>query len=293
MYKYTPPIRNTNIKRPVLSPIQKPFDMGSGINEIVILVRELNALKNDIYRNQKIAAEKLDQKLAEAQLAIEHAKTIQKGEPGVDAEIDYNYVISEVRSRIKTPEDGKTPVIDYTKIIDAVIAKLPPQKTQKEVTVNYKYIIAELKSQMAPTKETDPMAIIDTIMNLPEGKRLPLRLIDGLEQTISALRNQLSKGYLHGAGLSTVSHDTTLAGDGTPANPLTVLGGGNFVDNEIVAGLATTFTLANTPVAGSVHVFAKGQRLTLGAGNDYTITSTVITTANTWSAGDIVADYRK
>ena len=74
------------------------------------------------------------------------------------------------------------------------------------------------------------------------------------------------------------------------------LGGGgavSFVDNEIVSGSATTFTLANTPTVGSVHVYGSGQRLTPGAGNDYTISGSTITTVNSYSAGSILADYRK
>lgn len=72
-------------------------------------------------------------------------------------------------------------------------------------------------------------------------------------------------------------------------NPLS---GTTFVDNEIVAGSGTTFTLASTPTSGSQHVYGNGQRLTPGAGNDYTISGAVITTANSFSAGQILADYR-
>ncbi len=68
-------------------------------------------------------------------------------------------------------------------------------------------------------------------------------------------------------------------------------GSTNFVDNEVVSGSGTTFTLANTPVAGSEHVFANGQRLY--PTTDYTIAGAVITTILTWSAGTILADYRK
>lgn len=66
---------------------------------------------------------------------------------------------------------------------------------------------------------------------------------------------------------------------------------GSFVDNEVVAGSGTTFTLANTPISGSQHVYANGQRLTPG-GVDYTISGAVITMVNSWSAGTVLADYR-
>lgn len=67
---------------------------------------------------------------------------------------------------------------------------------------------------------------------------------------------------------------------------------GTFVYNEIVAGSGTTFTLTNTPLSGAYAIFANGQRLTPGAGNDFTITGAVITTALSWSAGAILADYQ-
>lgn len=102
-----------------------------------------------------------------------------------------------------------------------------------------------------------------------------------------------------GGGTGTVNSivaGTGISVDSTdPSNPIVTNTGSapSFVENEIVSGSGTTFTLANTPVALSVHVFALGQRLTLGASNDYTISGAVITTANSWSAGAIVADYRK
>jgi hypothetical protein len=65
----------------------------------------------------------------------------------------------------------------------------------------------------------------------------------------------------------------------------------SFIDNETVSGSGTSFTLANTPVAGSVHLYGLGQRLKDG-GNDYSISGTAITTINTYSTGDLIADYR-
>jgi hypothetical protein len=80
------------------------------------------------------------------------------------------------------------------------------------------------------------------------------------------------------------------------AGGVTVLisgGGGsspNFTDSEVVSGLGTSFTLANTPIVGSVHLYARGQRLT--PVTDYSITGTAITTVRTWLTGNLLADYR-
>lgn len=67
---------------------------------------------------------------------------------------------------------------------------------------------------------------------------------------------------------------------------------GTFVTNEVVSGSGTTFTLAHTPIAGSQAVYGNGQRLTPGAGNDYQISGAVLTMANSYLAGQILADYR-
>lgn len=69
-------------------------------------------------------------------------------------------------------------------------------------------------------------------------------------------------------------------------------GGNSFVYNEIVAGSGNTWTLANTPIMGMQDVYANGQHLTPGAGQDYTISGAIITTALQWSAGTVVAGYQ-
>ncbi len=80
--------------------------------------------------------------------------------------------------------------------------------------------------------------------------------------------------------------------DGKRFVPYTPSGGVNtVVYGEIVGGSGTSFTLAHTPVAGTLRLYGIGQRLTEGAPNDYTNVTTAITTANTWNTGDILADY--
>lgn len=64
----------------------------------------------------------------------------------------------------------------------------------------------------------------------------------------------------------------------------------NFVDDETVAGSGTAWTLASTPTAGSLKLFALGQRLVLTT--DYSIVANNITTVNSWGAGELLADYR-
>lgn len=70
----------------------------------------------------------------------------------------------------------------------------------------------------------------------------------------------------------------------------------NFVDDETPAGVingsTTAFTLANTPVAGTVKLFLNGLRQKVT--NDYTISGTAITYLAAPLTGDtLTADYRK
>lgn len=72
----------------------------------------------------------------------------------------------------------------------------------------------------------------------------------------------------------------------------------NFVDQETPSGTVngsnTSFTLANTPTAGSVHLWLEGWLLIPGAGNDYTISGSNITMLTAPLTGErLRASYRK
>ena len=72
----------------------------------------------------------------------------------------------------------------------------------------------------------------------------------------------------------------------------------NFVDKEIpsgsINGSNTAFSLANTPVAGSEHLYLNGMLLESGAGNDYTISGANITLLTVPLTGEkLRATYRK
>jgi hypothetical protein len=72
----------------------------------------------------------------------------------------------------------------------------------------------------------------------------------------------------------------------------------NFVDKETpsgsVNGSNVTFTLANTPVSGSEHLYLNGVLQESGAGNDYTISTATITMLTAPASGEkIRVSYRK
>lgn len=66
------------------------------------------------------------------------------------------------------------------------------------------------------------------------------------------------------------------------------------VPTGTINGSNTAFTLANTPVAGSVVLYLNGIRLRSGAGNDYTISGANITMLYAPATGDVlIATYLK
>jgi len=72
----------------------------------------------------------------------------------------------------------------------------------------------------------------------------------------------------------------------------------NFVDKETPSGTINgsnvTFTLANTPTAGTEHLYLNGILQRSGSGNDYTISTNTITFTTAPVSGDILlASYRK
>jgi len=75
-------------------------------------------------------------------------------------------------------------------------------------------------------------------------------------------------------------------------------GASNIVTEETpsgsVNGSNTSYTLANTPTAGTLRLYLNGIRLKSGAGNDYTISTNTITMATAPISGDVlIADYLK
>lgn len=101
--------------------------------------------------------------------------------------------------------------------------------------------------------------------------------------------------------LSTANQGGTLATTAITWSQVGVSSGlssSNFVDKEIptgsINGSNTAFTLANTPVAGSEHVYVNGILQESGAGNDYTISGASITMLTAPLTGEkIRVSYRK
>lgn len=72
-----------------------------------------------------------------------------------------------------------------------------------------------------------------------------------------------------------------------------LVSGGTEVPNEVVSGSGTSWTLAYTPIAGSVKLYAGTRLQSSGSLADYSISGATITTVNSYPAGSLTADYRK
>lgn len=131
--------------------------------------------------------------------------------------VDENKLITEILSRVPQPKE-----LDETKLINKLLKQLPEKKGDLKI--------------IQERVETDPLSVIEKIMELAEAGKLKLKSkhIDGLEQTISAFNTQLSRGYLHGGGISdiaglvTAGTNITITGNGTSISPYVVssTGGG-------------------------------------------------------------------
>jgi hypothetical protein len=65
-----------------------------------------------------------------------------------------------------------------------------------------------------------------------------------------------------------------------------------FITNEVVSGGPTTWTLAHTPVEGTVQLFSGSAAIWPGGGADYTISVAIITTNSPVTIGTLHASYR-
>lgn len=237
---------------------------------------------------------KLLQQLAENKITVITEKG-DKGDTPVKG-IDYltpeeinnisNYVKDTVKEEVR-PVKG----VDYFDGVDGKDGKdgkhgrdgVPGQDGSPDTAIQIADKLNTLNGKVDSKVIKDFPTLENFVKEIKKGKLLELRDIKGA-------RLDMNDQRWHGGGLSSVSHDATLTGQGTPSSPLSVVSSSNFVDNEIVSGSGTSFTLSATPILGSEHIFAARQRLY--PTTDYTIAGAVITTVLSWAAGDLLADFR-
>lgn len=230
-------------------------------------------------------------KVAELLKKIDPAKIKgERGETGKDAPpIDERRLAEKISLLVRVPKDGTDGMpgkdADEEAILRSLVRFIPAPKAGRDGKDGQKGkdgMDAEL-----PDLRELAINTINVLESFEGDNRLDASAIKGIKRYVLGFINE-SWG---GPGI--VFHDSTLTGSGVPQDPLSVVntgGGGNFTDNEVVAGVGTTWTLVSVPILNSVHLYANGQRLIPTI--DYTISGAIITTVLSWAVSTILADYR-
>lgn len=137
--------------------------------------------------------------------------------------------------------------------------------------------------------------IVIKLQSLEGEERLDAKYIKNLPQFTREIIREI--GGAHGGAYETpikAGSNVTVRKDAFGAYVISATGGdgsGGFTYiNEIVAGSGTSFTLANVPADSTrVALYGGGSRLIPTA--DYTISGATITMTNSYSAGQVLADY--
>lgn len=230
-------------------------------------------------------------------------------------------VLAYVLPKIPRPRDGKSPIPDFDfptketvyKWVKDSIKTTFEQAKAPDYEQTIKLIKGEVKKYRPPSKTEVVKDAVDAV--LKEVKSIVRKPVEWKEvKNVPDFQDMIARMQSHNFagggprlriqnGGTTISENITnlnFTGSGVSAAysgngvaTLTVSGAsGTIVDSEEVSGSGTTWTLANTPIAGTVKLYLNGMRAKLGASNDYTISGATITTTNSWSAGQVVADYR-
>lgn len=260
-------IRQANVKPNVL-------DIGelvAQLNKLNDKVNEVDVLKNEL-TDKLIEA---NYTINQAQIQLERAKEIQKGDKGDNAD---NQAIAEwVLSQIPKPKDGES--VDEEKVVSTILSKIviPKPKDGVTPTIDEKAIAKKVFGMIKPV-EVDHQAIVDKVFeDITTGKKkLSTKHIgdftEGLEQTIKPIK-RLAEGFRGGG-------DTVDAGTGISIvniggkKIISSTGGTGFTietPTGTVDGANVTFTVTSTPK----YIISDGT--TYFDGQGYTIVGLTLT----------------
>ncbi len=219
-------------------------------NELVEKVTEkiedvedrVSKIEKDFENNSTVLDETVEMMRESMDQMTEYVNTLESGKDGIDA--DEEKIAEMVASKFpKFDEIEKRIVAQIPKPIDIkalskqVISSIPQSKASLKV--------------IRETLEMDPMSILDKINSLPEGKfKLKTTHIDGLDQTISAFKNQMKPGvgYLHGGGDTvTAGSNITITTNAAGQKVISSTGGGSdpSIGGPIIGGLSGSVLFVN------------------------------------------------
>lgn len=276
---------NKKIVRSPYPVIKKDASFEGSVAGLFNAVAEIQALKNSLVLEFEKRFREIDTTLKKIQL-------IEKGEKGDPGEpVNEDRIVNRVRQLIPTPKNGDNAdpkyIIEEVKkviipllpvhetIVKSVLKKIPAPKNEMKVL------------QVTRGAEIDPASIIEALLKLPDDKN-PMKLLDGLQQTVHAFKRQLGenrRGYLHGGGVPSL-----VAGAGIT---LTQTSDGGFIVSSTGSSVAPTYetvtftgtsgSLAFPMIPGTLLLLIRGSQVQYPT-TDYTISAnqniTLVTTAD-------------
>jgi hypothetical protein len=237
----------------------------------------------------RISREELTARIDAKLASVKDGYTPKKGKDYFDGKDGKTPVAGVDFPLPKNGEDGKDANIEE-------VVKLAVEQTIPKV-------LTEIEKQMPTLGES----VRNGLELLQGDKRLNVKMIDGVTEHIVDVLTKHSYSGGGGSALQVLqsgnlkiqsANAINFKGTGAPTVSIDSKGitqldfpgsGGSLSYDEIVAGTGTTFTLAHTPITGTVRVYSRGQRILPTI--NYTLVGAIITTVDTLSAGDITADY--
>lgn len=252
-------------------PIKSPFMQNKkpmGLESLFQLLSEVKAMKKEL-QVEIDAGKKERENIASLAQKVKQIERGEKGEQGPQGIAPDVRAVAELAAeialtKIPKPKDGQNP--DKQEIIDEITSLFPSAE--------------EIAKYLPKPQEVDLKLILSQLKNLPEGQKLSIDHIDGLEQKMKAYQNQLGRGYLHGSGVPSLSagSNITLTPKSDGGFTVSAAGGTSTFYNDTISGTVNgvnkTFTVSNT-ISSALALFLAGAPYQLTT--DYTVSGITIT----------------
>lgn len=120
---------------------------------------------------------------------------------------------------VEISKNGKDAKVDY----DFIISQIPKPKDGKDITQVKPELLAESLNSL---KNVINVEVIKGAVSRKDLDNQDKKVLEGMARVDGRIKLIDQRWGAHGGGLSKVSHDATLTGNGTPIDPLSVVGGG-------------------------------------------------------------------
>lgn len=226
------------------------------------------SLKLDEVHNLHIESIKnLNSLTEQAQLELERAKEIQKGDAGPQG------IPGETPVKGVHYNDGQTPIIDHEHIINEVSKRVPTPKdgtNGENAIVDHNFIVNEVAKKIKIPKIDEKKLgklvqdkIQEHLTNTPKSE-IHIDEVKGFKEAIAPINTNISRYLLSGTG------DTVIAGSGIA---ITTDSDGN----KVITSTASTTVYTETP-SGAIN----------SVNTSYTVLHTITTVIGLWINGQYI-----